>query len=303
MKTEKRLSQVYDNAFVLHFDNKSKIVILSDTHRGDGSLSDEFTRNQNIFTHALNYYYDHEFILIEAGDGDELWEHKNYSIIINAHIEAFNMLQKFHEHHRYYKIFGNHDIYLKDHDYLKNYLYRYENRYTQEEHPFFEGLKSYEGIKLVHENSKEEVLVVHGHQGDAPNDQFWFFSMLSLKYFWRYLHAFGLQNPSSPVRSEVKRHKIEKNFNKWISVNDIPLICGHTHRIKFPLENELPYYNTGCGVYPDSITVIEIVRNKISLIRWNIRSNEQGILQVKRHVINGPASIHPKNRKLDAQDL
>lgn len=301
MKTEQRLNIVYQNALEIPFNNKSKFIIFSDTHRGDGSLSDEFTRNQNIFNFALNYYYEHEFTLIEAGDGDELWEHKNYSVVINAHLESFNMLQRFHDDNRYYRIYGNHDIYLKDHNYLKQFLYLYENRYTGKKHPFFENLKSYEGIKLKHETTHEEVLIVHGHQGDAPNDQFWFFSMLSLKYFWRYLHAFGLQNPSSPVRSEVKRHKIEKNFNKWISTTDIPLICGHTHRIKFPLDNELPYYNTGCGVYPDSMTVIEIVRNKISLIRWNIRVNEQGILQVKRNVINGPERIHPVKRTQDEE--
>lgn len=298
MRTEKRLDNVYQTAFKLPYNNDSRIVILSDTHRGDGSLSDEFTRNQNIFTHALHHYYKNDFTLIEAGDGDELWEHHNYHVIINAHLEAFNELQKFHELGRYYKIYGNHDIYLKDQNYLKDFLHIYENRYTRDQHPFFVGLRSHEGILLKHEHKDEEVLIVHGHQGDAPNDQFWFFSMLSLKYFWRYLHGFGLQNPSSPVRSEVKRHKIEKNFNKWISSTNIPLICGHTHRIKFALDDELPYYNTGCGVYPDSLTCIEIVRNRISLVRWNIRSNDQGILQVKRNVINGPSTIHTKDRKV-----
>lgn len=299
MQTLKRLNKAFSEAFNIEYNDKSKIVILSDTHRGNGSLSDEFTRNQNIFIHALKYYYDDEFILIEAGDGDELWEHKNYQVIINAHLEAFNSLQRFHETNRYYKIFGNHDIYLKDQHYLKKYLYRFHNRYTKEELPFFTGLIAHEAIKLVHTKTQQEAFIVHGHQGDAPNDQFWFLSMLSLKYFWRYLHAFGLQNPSSPTQSEVHRHKIEKNFNKWISQTNIPLICGHTHRMKFPHEDELPYYNTGCGVYPDSITAIEIVENKITLVRWNIRTNKQGMLQVKRNVINGPASIHTKDRKLD----
>ena len=116
MKTEQRLNIVYQNALEIPFNNKSKFIIFSDTHRGDGSLSDEFTRNQNIFNFALNYYYEHEFTLIEAGDGDELWEHKNYSVVINAHLESFNMLQRFHDDNRYYRIYGNHDIYLKDHN-------------------------------------------------------------------------------------------------------------------------------------------------------------------------------------------
>ena len=102
-------------------------------------------------------------------------------MIINAHLEAFNELQKFHEENRYFKIFGNHDIYLKEQSYLKDYLHYYENRYTREEHPFFEGLESHEGILLQHEHNDEEVLIVHGHQRVAPNDQFLFFFLLSLK--------------------------------------------------------------------------------------------------------------------------
>ena len=45
--------------------------------------------------------------------------------------------------------------------------------------------------------------------------------------------------------------------------------------------------------------MIEIVRNRISLVRWNIRSNEQGVLQVKRNIVNGPSTIHTKDRKIN----
>lgn len=292
MKTVDRLSEAYQDAFVLNYTDDSKFVIISDAHRGVGNLSDEFTKNQNTFIHALNHYYRQGFTLIEAGDGDELWEHPNFVVIKNAHKEAFDAIQNFHDDHRYHLIYGNHNIFLRELDYTKKHLYQYQNHYTGEVNDFLKGIVAHEAIKLVHNPTKDEVLIVHGHQGDLPNDHLWYFSMLSLKYFWRHLHAFGLQNPSSPVSNENKRHKIERNFNKWIEKTRIPLICGHTHRIKFPMEGELPYYNTGCCVYPDSMTAIEIEKHQISLVRWKVRTNEEGCLQVQRILINGPQPMH-----------
>jgi stage II sporulation protein R len=67
MKTNQRLSQAYKNALVIPFDESSKYAFLSDVHRGDDSVSDEFTRNQNIYLHALNYYYNQDYTYIEVG--------------------------------------------------------------------------------------------------------------------------------------------------------------------------------------------------------------------------------------------
>lgn len=115
--------------------------------------------------------------------------------------------------------------------------------------------------------------------------------MLSLKYFWRFLHAFGIQNPASPVKNALKRHKIEKNYNKWIKQFKMMLLCGHTHRAKFPKNNELPYFNMGCCVYPTRITALEIVDGNIALVQWRTLPNQEGILQVKREIVQGPEPI------------
>jgi len=291
MRTIQRLTHAHQTAKFVSFDETSKYIILSDCHRGDGSLSDEFTKNQNTFIHALKTYYQAGFTLIEAGDGDELWEHSKYSVIKNAHIEVFDVMQKFYEDNRFYLLYGNHNIYLKNKSYIQDQLYHYYNHYTGETNAFFEGIQAYEAICLKHRITGQEILTVHGHQGDLPNDQLWFFSMLSLKYFWRFLHAFGFQNPSSPVKNEHKRHKIEKNFNKWIETTGLMLICGHTHRIKYPLKGELPYFNTGCCIYPSSMSCVEIENNKITTVRWQVSTNPEGILQIQRHVLYGPHAI------------
>ena len=69
------------------------------------------------------------------------------------------------------------------------------------------------------------------------------------------------------------------------------LICGHTHRFKFPRTNDLPYFNTGCCIYPTTITAIEIEGGRVQIVRWEIRVNQDGLLQAKREVIRGSELI------------
>jgi hypothetical protein len=57
MLTNSRLMKAFRNARVEYFDENSRYIIFSDCHRGNNSLSDEFSRNQNIYSYAINYYY------------------------------------------------------------------------------------------------------------------------------------------------------------------------------------------------------------------------------------------------------
>jgi UDP-2,3-diacylglucosamine pyrophosphatase LpxH len=291
VQTDKRLTDAYKNAQVAYIDEKSKYVIMSDCHRGDGSVSDEFTRNQNIFMYALDHYYKNDFVYVEAGDGDELWEHHQFKHIKNAHFDIFKIIKKFHSHNRLVMLYGNHNIYLKKTAYVqKNYFYYYHEHH-REAYDFLKGLEPCEALVLKHKDTAQEILIVHGHQGDFTNDQFWVPSMLSLKYFWRFLHAFGIRNPASPVKNVFKRHRIERNYNKWIQEHKTALICGHTHRFKYPRKNELPYFNSGCCIYPAGITAIEIEDGNIQMVVWRIKVNGEGVLQVKRYLLRGPAPI------------
>ena len=72
MRTIPRLTRAYRNAKVVEIDSSSKIIIFSDSHRGDGSLADEFHKDRDIFEAALQHYLDEGYTLIEAGDNDEL---------------------------------------------------------------------------------------------------------------------------------------------------------------------------------------------------------------------------------------
>lgn len=291
MFTNKRLTETYDKARKVYFDDYSRFVFMSDAHRGDGSISDEFLKSRNMFLHALNEYYENNYTFVEVGDGEELLEYSDIRTIKHAHIAIYEVIKKFFDDKRYIKIFGNHDIYLDNPSYVRKHFDVTYDTYEEEYNDFMRGLKPEEAVVLKHRSTSQELFVLHGHQGDAPNDQFWFFTMLSVKFFWRFLHRFGIRNPSSPVKNESKRHKIERNYSKWIEQHRRTLICGHTHRFKFPKNNDMPYFNTGCGIYPASITALELTEGMIRLVRWKEVVNDDGFLQIKRETMRGPEPI------------
>lgn len=292
MNTEKRLTAAYKEADVHYIDKKSKYIFFSDVHRGDDSVSDEFTRNQNLFLHALNYYYKEGYNYVEVGDGDELWEYPTFKHIRLAHTDVFVVLKKFYDSKRMTMIYGNHNIYLKSKRFVKDNYFTFYDEYNQERVELFRGLVPKEAMVLKQKETGQEIFVVHGHQGDFMNDQGWVLSMLLLRYFWRFMHIVGFENPASPARNLYKRHKVEKSYDKWIERHKMMLICGHTHRQKFPKSNDLPYFNTGCCIRTRGICGIEILNGEILMVDWRISADDDGTMRIKRTVVRGPEPIN-----------
>ncbi len=291
MRTEHRLNAVYKNARIEYFDDDSKYVFFSDCHRGVGNLSDDFTRNQIIYLYALKYYFNNGFVYIEAGDGDELWENSTFEKNKRSHFEVYETIKNFYDRDRFILLYGNHNIYLRNHKYVDKHYSTLYDESKDLTFDFLKGIKPEEALVLRHSKTGQEIFTIHGHQGDFANDQIWFLSMLSSKYFWRYMHAFGGQNPTSPVKNLNVRRKIEKNCKKWIAKNKTMIICGHTHRFNYPRGSDLPYFNIGCCVYPTTITAIEIEYGKIQLVRWRVFSDDEGVLKVMKKVLGGPEPI------------
>lgn len=291
MNTEKRLTKAYKGATVEYFDENSKYIIMGDAHRGDDSVSDEFARNQVIYLHALNHYNNEGYIYVEAGDGDELWEHKNFKHIRLAHKDVFIVLKNFFDKGRLRMIYGNHNNHLRSKRYVENNYHQFYDEYNQKRVDLFNGIEPIEALVLKHRITDQEIFIVHGHQGDLINDQLWLLSMILLRYFWRFLHIVGFENPASPARNLYKRHKVEKNYNKWIKKHKIMLICGHTHRAKFPKKDELPYFNTGCCINTRGIPGIEIINDTIQMVDWRVKVNDKGIMRIDRTLVRGPEPI------------
>ncbi|MFA9464447.1 MAG: metallophosphoesterase family protein [Velocimicrobium sp.] len=297
MFTDKRLTEAFHNAKIESFDGNSKYIIFSDCHRGDDSVSDEFIRNQNIFVHALDYYFNHDYRYVEAGDGDELWEYCNFRNIRLAHSDVFKVMKKFYDKNRLILLYGNHDIFIKRKSYVEKNYYEFYDEHNQRRVPLFPGITAYESLVLIEKETGQKVFMVHGHQGDLMNDQLWFLSMLLMRYFWRFLHVVGFQNPSSPAKNFYKRHKVEKNYKKWIHKHKMILICGHTHRAKYPQKKELPYFNAGSCINSRCITGIEIIDGSILMVDWRVAANASGLLYVKRTVVRGPEPLERFNWK------
>jgi len=291
MFTEKRLLAAYRDARIEYIDQNSRYIFFSDSHRGDDSASDEFTRNQTVLMHALEYYYNHGYRYVEAGDGDELWEYSDFKTIRLAHSDIFLAMKLFYDQGRLTLLYGNHNIYLKSGSFVRNNYENYYDEFSQSTQKLFPGIVPCESLVLKNRVTGQEILVVHGHQGDLMNDQLWGVSMLLMRYFWRFMHVVGFQNPASPAKNLYKRTKIEIKYRKWIEKYQKIVICGHTHRPKFSESDQLPYFNTGCCIHTKGITGIEIADGNIMLVNWRVRPQPDGNLRIDREVARGPVPL------------
>ena len=291
MRTISRLNTAFHNAFPMPFDDDSKLVFFSDVHRGMDGLADEFARNKHIYNYALEYYNNNEFTYVEVGDGDEISESKNFQLIHNAHKETFDALKDFHNDERMVLIWGNHDMQRSRPGYAEENYFTTKDEYTEIEEDLFPDVNMHPSVVLKHRKTGQEIFVVHGHQGDLLNDQLWRLSYLTIRFFWRYLHIAGVRYAASPAKNRTKRHRIEKNISKWTDRTGIMVVCGHTHRPKFPSPKEPAYFNCGCCIHPRGIQCIEIVYGKIYLVSWEMSNKKDGALFIKRKVMKGPEPI------------
>ncbi|MBR0598718.1 metallophosphoesterase [Sinanaerobacter chloroacetimidivorans] len=291
MRAFKHLSHVFDSALEIPIDDSSRIVLMSDCHRGDGSGADDFSKNENIYYGALSHYYNEDYTYIELGDGDELWENKRINDIINAHRDVFKLLLKFYRDKRLYFIFGNHDIVKKNVNYVKTNLYRYFDKREKEFQPLFENITIHEGLVLRYKDTDNKILLIHGHQVDFLNNELWRLSRFLVRYLWRPLELFGIQNPTSPAENQEKKETVSRKLSEWVSKEKHGMVAGHNHRPKFAGQKDAPYFNDGSCVHPQFITAIEIVNGSILLVKWGIKTKADGTLYIGKEVIAGPSKL------------
>ena len=293
MSSKSRLTRTYQHAKVIEFTHEDKFILFSDCHRGDNSFADDFANNRNIYFHALTHYYNHGYQYCELGDGDELWENISFQAIFEAHKNIFLLLKKFHSENKMHLIWGNHDMVYKNPKYVTKNLSSYFDHKTEKEVPLFPNLKYEEGIILRNSDTCQELFLTHGHQADWWNYTFWKWSRFFVRILWKPLQVMGISDPTSPAKNHKELIKVERRIKKWIYDNsNLITIVGHTHRPRFPKPREIPFFNDGSCVHPRSITGIELENCKLSLIKWYIDTKEDGTLQIKREVLEGPQEIN-----------
>ena len=272
----RRLTEVFEAAKSVPFDDSSRVVFFSDCHRGDNSRADAFTRNEDLFLHALTRYYREGFTYIEVGDGDELWKNRRFSAIRRAHGRVFDLLHRFDRQSRLHLIVGNHDIQGSQRDRVEK-----------------DGIIAREGLVLRHSRTGQRIFVVHGHQVDFKSDRLYIVGRFVARHIWKRLQLLGFGSGPSRADDTRNRGKIRHRMIEWLQARRQIVICGHTHHPACAAYGAPPYFNTGSCVYSGYITGLEIQNGEIMLVRWSTRPEMRpgGTLHVERELMAPPRKL------------
>ena len=222
----------------IQLKQQDKFIVLSDQHRGTKNGADDFMIAEPNYLAALDHYFQNGFNFISLGDSEELWENTLYSVKKHNTV-TFNAEKKFIQKNRFYKIFGNHDLFWANDPLASWHLKRI---YDQE-------VKIYEGIVLEKSgvdsresgvktpdsgpgthNSVLTIFLTHGHQGDASSDGNWF-SKFFVANIWAPLQAYLKINPNTPAYDEELKSEHNHIMYDWSAEQkDLLLITGHTHQ-------------------------------------------------------------------------
>lgn len=310
-----RLEEVYRSAERICIDKNSKIVCMSDCHRGVGNRGDNFLSNQNLFFAALKYYYEKGFSYIELGDGDELWENRRMDRIVDMYGDIFQILSKFYQSGRFMMLYGNHDCVKKERNFMEKAC---DLRHCSCPccscadcgQRLFEGMEARESVLLLDRSTGHELLLLHGHQGDLLNDTLWPLARFLVRYVWRPLELMGIYDPTSAARNYKKRNKTERYLDDFAKKKQILLMAGHTHRPVLPKPGESFYLNDGSCVHPRGITAMEIANGGLTLVKWSVMACHGRNLSVEKEILEGPVLWNDywkedeiKNLKMDVTKL
>ena len=261
-----KLNEILAKSSEITINNKSKIVIMSDCHRGSGGVLDNYLKNKLIHERALKYYYKKGYTYIELGDGDELWEVDDYKQIIKEYINIFRIIKKFHQKKRLIMIYGNHDINKRDINMMNSTFSTYYNSEKNKEEKLLFDLKVEESIVLRYK--KYKLLLIHGHQIDFLSGKLIYLAKFLVRNFWRVLERRIIKDPTDAMKNYPAKNKQELKLKKWSLDNNILLIAGHTHHPIFPKKSESRYFNSGSCIHPNGISCLEIENGCISLVKW-----------------------------------
>jgi predicted phosphodiesterase len=288
-----------------------KFIIFSDQHKGAKDLADDFRNAEPNYMAALSHYYSNDFVFINLGDSEELWESTPATVVDKNRLTLLEEA-KFLQAKRYHRIYGNHDL-----------EWKYAIQQSLYLKPIFgEKLEICEGLVLqTSYNSKTySIFLTHGHQGDQKSDGNPF-STWVVAAIWTPIQRFfeiSIDTISDSFEL-VDKHNIM--MYEWSATQqNLIFISGHTHKPVFAsldhieriakqldlataandheqvtqLQSELErrkaeyagkkfvrtmamptYFNTGCCCFIDGdITGIEIADGFIRLVKWETINKE-----------------------------
>ena len=261
----KALSELFRNikeepgkkGVVLTLRENSRIIVFSDHHRGAKNGADDFMKAEGSYLAALDYYFQHRFQYVSLGDSEELWENTLASVKKNNSI-TFEAEKKFILQDRFFKVFGNHDLFWD------NSLISSQQLKTI----YGKKLRVFEGVILEianNDNRAKEgnelkkikkpfapwkktkiddddlpvadcpltIFLTHGHQGDASSDGNWF-SKFFVANIWAPLQSYLRINFNTPAYDEDLKTSHNLIMYEWSAkYKNLVLITGHTHQPVF----------------------------------------------------------------------
>lgn len=201
-------------------------------------------------------------------------------------------MSKFYNDNRMYMIYGNHDKQKEEKRFSENKLNEYYCETNKKTCPLFPKIDVYEGIILENQDNKDyKIFLVHGHQGDLINDRLYKLGRFLVRYLWRTVEIWGVNDPTAAGRNYKKKNRVERKLRDWADKENKMLIAGHTHRPTLPDVGEAMYFNDGSCVHPRCITAIEIEKGCISLVKWSVMTREDRSMYVEREVLEGPVKL------------
>lgn len=239
-----------------------RFVFFSDLHRGDGAYLDRFLPNKPTFLAALDHYSAQEFSYVEVGDGDELWHHDRFAVILEAHRDLFDRLHALDRAGRLHLLVGNHDL-----------------GRDRAAASVKDGLPVRTALRLRCPDDVE-IFVTHGHQADLRMGRL---QRLLVRHVCRPFEARAhslaprddrldrlIRAVTLKVEDWLARdvHHVELRIRAWLAGRSQAMICGHTHRPRFAAPTQLPYFNTGSCIEVAGITGIELVDGALHFVTW-----------------------------------
>ena len=246
---------------ILDLKQNSRIIVFSDHHRGAKNGADDFMKAETSYLAALDYYFENKFQYISLGDSEELWENTLMQVKKHNTI-TFEAEKKFILKDRFFKVFGNHDLYWDNSLIVSQQLKAIYGKKLR----VFEGVilekdnKEFNGqlatgnpqkkkidrpfsLLKKESNTDTEVLPIancpltifltHGHQGDASSDGNWF-SKFFVANIWAPLQSYLKINFNTPAYDEDLKTAHNLIMYEWSAkYNNLVLITGHTHQPVF----------------------------------------------------------------------
>ena len=258
----KALSELFRNikeapgkkGVILDLKENTRIIVFSDHHRGAKNGADDFMKAETSYLAALDYYFENKFQYVSLGDSEELWENTLMQVKKHNTI-TFEAEKKFILKDRFFKVFGNHDLYWDNSPIASQQLKAIYGKKLR----VFEGVilekgnsESTRQKKTVSNpfsflnkkpNSDDETLPIancpitifltHGHQGDASSDGNWF-SKFFVANIWAPLQSYLRINFNTPAYDEDLKTSHNLIMYEWSAkYNSLVLITGHTHQPVF----------------------------------------------------------------------